>query len=149
MVMNKLLLILGLALLLSACSTTRNGSLTVEEHFDRGRERLRARDYNGAIAHFDRVILFQPKHPRVHLERAKARYARKNLDGAADDLTAAIGINPALTEAYALRGKILLENKDAQAAIGDFNKAIELNPNLKSELTPLLETAREMAGKKP
>src|SRR5206468_3188053 len=69
------------------------------------------RDWDGAIADFDRALQFDPKLAQAYDTRGVAKEQKGELDGAIADCNRAIELNPKLAGAY-------------------LNRALQLNPKL-------------------
>src|SRR5207249_1592040 len=69
------------------------------------------RDWDGAIADFDRALQFDPKLAQAYGNRA-------------------IELNPKLAGAYLNRGMAKAYKGDTDNTIADFNRALQLNPKL-------------------
>src|SRR5206468_11310735 len=95
---------------------------------NRGIEKGKNGDLDGAIADFDRAIKANPKDDAPYYNRAQAKRLKKDTAGAIADYTRAIelgSINPA---AYNNRGNARAEKNDRDGAIADFTRASELKP---------------------
>lgn len=108
--------------------------LTAAELFDRGAEKGRNGDKQGAIADYTKVIELDPKYTLAYYNRGILRSEFNDKKGAIDDYTQAIQINnnwgdrePAY--AYYNRGIERSDLGDKKGAIEDYTKAIELKPN--------------------
>jgi tetratricopeptide (TPR) repeat protein len=100
-----------------------------ENFVNRGIEKAKNGDLDGAIADFDRAIKADPKDDAGYFNRAQAKWQKKDTAGAIADYTRAIelgSINPA---AYNNRGNARSEKNDADGAIADYTRAIELKPD--------------------
>jgi tetratricopeptide (TPR) repeat protein len=88
------------------------------------------RDYDKAIADFDKAIALNPSYPSVYYNRGIAHAGKGNYDKAILDFDKSIALNPNHFEAYYNRGVILHFYKhDYDKAIVDYDKAITLNRN--------------------
>jgi tetratricopeptide (TPR) repeat protein len=100
-----------------------------ENLINRGIEKGKNGDLNGAIADFDRAIKLNPKDDAPYYNRAQAKWLRKDVAGAIADYTRAIELGSTNPAAYNNRGNAKAENKDREGAIADYTRAIELKPD--------------------
>jgi len=99
------------------------------ELVDRGIEKGKKGDLNGAIADFDKAIKANPNNANHYINRAYARRLKKDPAGAIADYTRAIEIDPKSADAYYNRGNVkAIDNKDVDGAIADYTLAIEADP---------------------
>jgi tetratricopeptide (TPR) repeat protein len=96
---------------------------------NRGIEKGKKGDLDGAIADFDRAITLNPKDDAPYYNRAQARRLKKDAAGAIADYTKAIELGSTNPAAYNNRGNARSENKDQDGAIADYTRAIELKPD--------------------
>jgi len=96
---------------------------------NRGIEKGKKGDLDGAIADFDRAITLNPKDDAPYYNRAQARRLKKDAAGAIADYTKAIELGSTNPAAYNNRGNARSENKDLDGAIADYTRAIELKPD--------------------
>jgi tetratricopeptide (TPR) repeat protein len=104
--------------------------LTAQDYFNRGFQRIKRRDYQGAIADFNQAIKIDPKFALAYTGRGGVKFNLEDYQGAIADLNQAIKIDPNLAVAYAGRGSAKLDLEDYQGAIADFNQAIKIDPSL-------------------
>jgi len=102
---------------------------SVEELVNRGIEKGKEGDLDGAIAEFTRAIELNPKDDAPYYNRAQAKWLKKDGAGAIADYTRAIELGSTNPAAYNNRGNARAENNDRDGAIADYTRAIELNPN--------------------
>ena len=96
---------------------------------NRGIEKAKNGDLDGAIADFDRAMQLNPKDDAPYYNRAQARRLKKDTAGAIADYTRAIEFGSTNPAAYNNRGNARAENNDREGAISDYTHAIELKPN--------------------
>ena len=96
---------------------------------NRGIEKAKNGDLDGAIADFDRAMQFNPKDDAPYYNRAQARRLKKDTAGAIADYTRAIELGSTNPAAYNNRGNARAENNDWEGAISDYTRAIELKPD--------------------
>jgi tetratricopeptide (TPR) repeat protein len=96
---------------------------------NRGIEKAKDGDLDGAIADFDRAIKADPKDDAPYYNRAQAKWLKKDAAGAIADYTRAIELGSTNPAAYNNRGNARAENNDQDGAIADYTRAIELKPD--------------------
>jgi tetratricopeptide (TPR) repeat protein len=96
---------------------------------NRGIEKGKQGDLDGAIADFNRAIELNPKDDAPYYNRAQAKRLKKDTAGAIADYTRAIELGSTNPAAYNNRGNARAENKDLDGAIADYTRAIELKPD--------------------
>jgi tetratricopeptide (TPR) repeat protein len=96
---------------------------------NRGIEKAKNGDLDGALANFDRAIKLNPKDDAPYYNRAQARRLKKDVAGAIPDYTRAIDLGSTNPAAYNNRGNARAENNDRDGAIADYTRAIELKPD--------------------
>src|SRR6266496_3208900 len=96
---------------------------------NRGIEKAKKGDLDGAIADFDRAIELDPKDDAPYFNRAQAKWQKKDGTGAIADYTRAIELGSQNPAAYNNRGNARSENNDRDGAIADYTHAIELKPD--------------------
>ncbi len=93
----------------------------------RGRMRLQARNYEGAIAAFNTAIQLNPKKVEPYSNRGMAYHTLGNLDAALADYTTALKIKP-FHQTFNNRGALRETRGDIAGAIEDYSLALQLNP---------------------
>ncbi len=96
---------------------------------NRGIEKAKKGDLDGAMADFNRAIELNPKDDAPYYNRAQARRLKNDTAGAIADYTKAIELGSTNPAAYNNRGNARAENKDRDGAIADYTRAIELKPD--------------------
>jgi len=96
---------------------------------NRGIEKAKNGDLDGAMADFDRAIELNPKDDAPYYNRAQAKRLKKDTAGAIADYTRAIELGSTNPAAYNYRGNARSENNDRDGAIADYTRAIELKPD--------------------
>jgi tetratricopeptide (TPR) repeat protein len=100
-----------------------------EDLVNRGIEKAKKGDLDGAIADFDRAAKADPQNDAPYYNRAQAKWLKKDTAGAIADYTRAIDLGSTNPAAYNNRGNARVENKDREGAIADYTRAIELKPD--------------------
>ena len=96
---------------------------------NRGIEKAKNGDLDGAIADFNRAAELNPKDDAPYYNRAQARALKNDTAGAVADYTKAIELGSTNPAAYNNRGNARAENNDRDGAIADYTRAIELKPD--------------------
>ena len=96
---------------------------------NRGIEKGKEGDLDGAITDFTRAIELNPKDDAPYYNRAQAKWLKKDAAGAIADYTRAIELGSTNPAAYNNRGNARAENNDRDGAIADYTRAIELKPD--------------------
>jgi tetratricopeptide (TPR) repeat protein len=96
---------------------------------NRGIEKAKNGDLDGAIADFNRAAELNPKDDAPYYNRAQARRLKNDTAGAIADYTKAIELGSTNPAAYNNRGNARAETKDRDGAIADYTRAIELKPD--------------------
>jgi tetratricopeptide (TPR) repeat protein len=102
---------------------------SVADLVNRGIEKGKKGDLDGAIADFTRAIQLNPKDDAPYYNRAQAKWLKKDAAGAIADYTRAIELGSTNPAAYNNRGNARAENNDRDGAIADYTRAIELKPD--------------------
>ena len=102
---------------------------SVENLVNRGIEKGKEGDLDGAIADFTHAIELNPKDDAPYYNRAQAKRLKKDAAGAVADYTRAIELGSTNPAAYNNRGNARAEDKDGDGAITDYTRAIELKPD--------------------
>jgi tetratricopeptide (TPR) repeat protein len=96
---------------------------------NRGIEKGKEGNFDGAIADFTRAIELNPKDDAPYYNRAQAKRLKNDTAGAIADYTRAIELGSTNPAAYNNRGNARAENNDRDGAIADYTRAIELKPD--------------------
>ncbi len=88
------------------------------------------KEYNNALASYDKVISINPINALCFFNRAVLKSEIKSYKEALTDYSEVIRINPQNILAYYNRGIVRFIIKDYKGAVQDFSKAIELYPGL-------------------
>jgi tetratricopeptide (TPR) repeat protein len=105
-------------------SDDSNGDLV-----NRGIEKAKSGDLDGAIADFDRAAELNPKDDAPYYNRAQAKRLKNDTAGAIAEDTKAIELGSTNPAAYNNRGNARAETKNRDGAITDYTRAIELKPD--------------------
>src|SRR6266516_2845419 len=102
---------------------------SVADLVNRGIEKGKDGDLDGAIADFTRASELDPKDDAPYYNRAQAKWLKKDSAGAIADYTQAIELGSTNPAAYNNRGNARAQNNDQDGAIADYTRAIELKPD--------------------
>ncbi|HEX7316276.1 MAG TPA: tetratricopeptide repeat protein [Pyrinomonadaceae bacterium] len=86
------------------------------------------RNYESAIADFDKAVGLNPRYFKAFYNRALSHERKGDYDRAIADYSKVIELSPQDANAYASRGILYYEKGKTHLAIADYGKAIELNP---------------------
>jgi tetratricopeptide (TPR) repeat protein len=100
-----------------------------EGAMQQGREAMRKRDYDKAIALFSEVIRLNSKDAPAYLERGEALASKREVEKAVADFTTAIALDPKLKKAYYMRAFYVRGEGAYDKAIADYSAIIRLDPN--------------------
>jgi tetratricopeptide (TPR) repeat protein len=88
------------------------------------------KDFNGAIADFNKLISMDPKYVNAYINRSNAKVGLEQYQSAISDCNYVLKLDSNFIEAFNNRGSIYRNNlNDYKSAILDFTKAIELSKN--------------------
>jgi chemotaxis protein methyltransferase CheR len=96
---------------------------------DAARERVRAKDYAGALAICDRMVSSDRAVAGPHLVRADVLFRLNRADEAEGACRAAVDCDDLLIDAYILLAMIAKHRGDAEAAVGHLEKAVYIDPS--------------------
>jgi tetratricopeptide (TPR) repeat protein len=106
---------------------------SVGDLVNRGIEKGKNGDLDGAIADFNRAIELDPKDDAPYYNRAQAKRLKKDTAGAIADYTRAIELRPDYARAYYNRAVAKQAKGDKAGAEADFKIAAKLDPALARE----------------
>lgn len=101
-------------------------SQTAEEWFYKGFAKANLKDYQGAIADYDRSISINPNLPGPYDYRGLAKFILQDYAGAITDANKALAIDTNNVDAYVLRGKAKSNLGNKKGACEDWTKALKL-----------------------
>src|SRR6266511_2903456 len=110
-------------------SSTPETDESDEDLVNRGIEKGKNGDLDGAISDFNRAIELNPKDDAPYYNRPQAKRLKKDAAGAIADYTRAIELGSTNPATYNNRGNARAENNDRDGAIADYTRAIELKPD--------------------
>ena len=95
---------------------------------NRGSIYAELKQYEKALADFNKVIETHPKNAKYYFLRGEIHSKLKQHEKAIADVKKAIEISPKHVSDYLNRSHVYLELKEYEQAIADLNKAIDVNP---------------------
>jgi tetratricopeptide (TPR) repeat protein len=134
--------------LIKKCKTwaTSEGSVTVDDLWQRAHKSYENKDYVKALALFARLVKLQPDHDRAWYFSGYCNYFMDEFKEAIKCISKAIEYHPGKGQEpwegcyYSDRGEMYLNCNDYEKSIADYRKALELNPN-SEEVQKGLESA--------
>ncbi len=96
--------------------------------FDRGKEKLRVKDYKGALEELNKAIEMNPNDVTSLNLRALTKFELGKGQEALEDYDKVVALNPKAFFVYSNRANAKLLLKDYTGAIADLDMAIKLNP---------------------
>jgi tetratricopeptide (TPR) repeat protein len=105
-----------------------SGADLAKLHTNRGVERKRSGDLDGALADYAEAIRLNPDDPFAYNNRANTRRDKGDLDGAIADYTEALRVDPGYTAAYVNRGMVHERKGDVEKARADYEAALARPP---------------------
>ncbi len=98
--------------------------------FQRGLDKARRGDYQGALADYNQALQLDPNLATVYNNRGLARASSGDISGALADYNQAIQLNFNFAAPYNNRGLAHAQQGKFREALADYNQAIVLDPNL-------------------
>jgi len=105
------------------------GPTTADAYITRGNNRLNNREYDLAIADFDKAIEIDPTAAMAFADRGMANLWKRNLELARKDLDAAYALNPRNPVVFRGRGVLELYAGDLAEAVEAFKISLEIEPH--------------------
>ncbi|HEU0177713.1 MAG TPA: tetratricopeptide repeat protein, partial [Blastocatellia bacterium] len=96
------------------------------DYYNRGNERQKSGDLDGAIEDYTFAITFDSKFAMAWNNRGVIHYLKGDLDKAIADCGKALELKPDYAEAWNHRGNARLDKGDLAGAVADFDRAISL-----------------------
>ena len=101
---------------------------TAADFYLQGGDKLKRKDYAGAIADFSQAIELDPEYVEAYYGRSLGHYRQRDSFKAIEDLTQAIKLNPEYTQAYVQRGVVKANSRDTSGSLSDYRQALVLSP---------------------
>jgi tetratricopeptide (TPR) repeat protein len=128
--MKRYLILITIPILFSVlfCASFQHASSESKEYYEHGNAKLAIKDWEGAIADYNKALEFDPANDEMFFKRGLAKFKRTDYQGALADHTKALEVNPKNALAYSSRGNTKIKISDFDGAIADCTKALEINP---------------------
>lgn len=97
-------------------------------YVESGLAKFNRKDYQGAIADYNRALSIDPNYASAYNNRGLAKRLMGASDSAIEDYKYALKIDPDNANAYNNLGNVLIGTNDSEA-IGYLNRAIKIKPN--------------------
>lgn len=107
---------------------------TAESHLEHADERLKNRDYKGAMLACKEALKIEPENEKAYFKKAKALFNMNSLVDAMDDLNTAIFLKEDYVEARIFKIGKLLEYGEKEMAKQECIKLLEISPNNRTAL---------------
>ena len=114
----------------SSPNTDKGSPKDGEDYTNRGVDKYKSGDKQGAIADYNEAIRLNPNLAQAYINRGVAKFESGDKQGAITDYNEAIRLDPNLADAFHNRGDTKDSIGDKKGAIADYNEAIRLDPNL-------------------
>src|SRR5438876_487692 len=121
-------LLIAASLTFSARGFAQTKSKDAAAYANSGIAKLQKKDFNGAIADFNRALQLDPKLAKAYDDRGLAKQGKGDLDGAIADFNHALQLDPKDAKACDNRGVAKRHKGDFDGAIADFNRALQFDP---------------------
>lgn len=108
--------------------TTKPDIESARKYFDAGKNYFNNKEYDEAIAEFNKAIESDPKNAETYYWRGNAYKQKGELNKAIADYTEVIKLDPQNFYAYLYRGTMYKQKREHDKAIADYTEAISLNP---------------------
>jgi len=112
------------ALLMTYTECSQKG----KKDYDMGMAMSSLKDYEQAIASFDKAIEANPGYVMAYYNRALAKEGLRNYKGAIGDFEKAIKMKPRFTDAIYGKGLAMEILEDYKGAIAEYDKVVKLDP---------------------
>ena len=100
----------------------------------RGRAKIAAQDFDGAVADLNEAIRLEPKQALAYEQRGYAYFLKRDAERAFADLNHAAELEPTYSSVYFKRSLVHLMLGDRDREIADLDEAIRLNPKFPEAL---------------
>src|SRR6267378_3445047 len=106
----------------------RNPDCWMAEHNLAGRL-LEKKDFDGAIAHFERAVQFRFDNPESHYGMADALRRKGDIERAMSEARISLNLRPNDPDTHVVLGMALMTKGSVEEAAEHFSKAVEIRPN--------------------
>jgi len=97
---------------------------------NRGNALKELKQFDAAIASYDRAIALRPDHADAFFNRGTALYELQRIDAAIASYDRAVALDPNHAHAYYDRGTAFLSLKRLDEAVASYGRAVELDPDI-------------------
>ena len=115
--------------LVAAAQTSPCKPPTAEDYYQQGKSASEKKEYDAAIAAFEKAIRLDPKMAKAWHCRGASHVSKDECDKAVSDFTEAIRLDPKMALAWYDRGTAYLVKHEYDKAIADLSESIRLDPN--------------------
>jgi tetratricopeptide (TPR) repeat protein len=110
------------------CEASAEEGFAAEDYSNRGLTYHNLRQYEAALAEYNRALDLDPTLARAYNNRGATHRALRRYKAALADYSQAIELDPTEAQAYSNRGATYAELRQYPAAMADFVRALEQNP---------------------
>jgi len=104
--------------------------MTVEEHFQKGNDYIKAGQFDKAVAEFEAVLQFEPERVSALTNLGVAYYNVGRLDDAIAQYQKALAVGPDDSDIHSNMAAAYVQKNDLAQALAEYQKAIQINPKL-------------------
>ncbi len=109
--------------------------LSAEEYIERAHSKVKAKDFDGAIADYEQVIQLNPNLPLSYYNRGILfLHEKKYIDAAIMNFNEAIRLDPEMVDAYFARGYAFNEKGDWSQSIENYDEVIRQGAHIADAL---------------
>lgn len=138
---NKKWIIAGTAVVLVLAGYLVFGVVRGISYYNRGAAHIAKKEYDQAIACFDKAIEIEPSFAQAYCNRGTAYYEKGQYDRAILDFDKAIEIDSDFAGAYYNRAGAYFHKKEYDKILQDVLKAQRMGHNVSPELLKVLQEA--------
>ncbi|PSB59271.1 serine/threonine-protein kinase [Chamaesiphon polymorphus] len=113
---------------LSPFASTSAKRTAADKYITSGLKKFDKRDFQGALADYNRAIKIDRKHEIAYFNRGNTKDYLGNTKGALADYNKAIALAPKFADAYANRAFVKYKLGDSKGSLADSNTTIALDP---------------------
>ena len=109
-----------------AKDSSRAEANDAEKSYKQAKEKIQTKDYKGALADLNLVILLDPKYAQAYADRAHVKTSMEDYKGALDDYDLALMLDTTDAAAFYARGMVKINLMKKDEACQDLNKSLQL-----------------------